>query len=161
MIELEVSGDQFIRARKKAIDMGRIANSITNGGGNLAGFIGEIVVTDYIGAKEQNTYDYDIVDKIGNKIDVKTKRCNSEPKVNYDCSIAAHGTKQKCDMYVFVRVLNDFSKAWILGKIMKDEYFEKAKYHKKGELDPDNKFRFKADCYNVKIHQLDTVYGTE
>ena len=32
MIELEISGDQFIRARKKAIDMGTIANSITNGG---------------------------------------------------------------------------------------------------------------------------------
>jgi len=61
MIELEISGDQFIRARKKAIDMGTIANSITNGGGNLAGFIGEILVTDYINAKEQNTYDYDIV----------------------------------------------------------------------------------------------------
>lgn len=159
MIELQVSADQFVRAREKAIDMGRIANSITNGGGNLAGFIGEIVVTDYINAKEDNTYDYDIVDKSGNKIDVKTKRCNSEPKTNYDCSIAAHGTKQKCDMYIFVRVLNDFSKAWILGKILKDDYFEKSKYHKKGELDPDNKFKFKANCYNIKIHQLDTVHA--
>ena len=98
MIELEISGDQFIRARKKAIDMGTIANSITNGGGNLAGFIGEIVVKDYIDAEENNTYDYDIIDKVGNKIDVKTKRCNSEPKPHYDCSIAAHGTKQDCDM---------------------------------------------------------------
>ena len=61
MIELEISGNQFIRARKKAIDMGTIANSITNGGGNLAGFIGEILVTDYINAKEQNTYDYEPV----------------------------------------------------------------------------------------------------
>ena len=78
MIELEISGDQFIRATNKAIDMGTIANSITNGGGYLAGFIGEILVTDYINAKEQNTYDYDIVDLVGNKIDVKTKRCNSE-----------------------------------------------------------------------------------
>jgi hypothetical protein len=161
MIELEVSGDQFIRARKKATDMGRIANSITNGKGNLAGFIGEIVVADHIGAKEKNTYDYDIIDQVGNTIDVKTKRCNSEPKSYYDCSIAAHGTKQKCDMYVFVRVLNDLSKAWILGKMMKKDYFKKATHHKKGELDPDNKFRFKADCYNVKIDQLDTVYGTK
>ena len=107
MIELEVSSDQFVRARKKAIDMGRLANSITNGGGNLAGFIGEIVVTDYLKATEKNTYDYDIVDNLNNKIDVKTKRCNSEPKSHYDCSIAEHGTKQKCDMYIFVRVLNN------------------------------------------------------
>ena len=161
MIELEISGDQFIRARKKAIDMGTIANSITNGGGNLAGFIGEILVTDYINAKEQNTYDYDIVDLVGNKIDVKTRRCNSEPKPHYDCSIAAHGTKQKCDMYVFVRVLNNFSKGWILGKITKDDYFSKAKYHKKGALDDDNKFRYKTNCYNVKISDLDTLYGSK
>ena len=71
-----------IRARKKAIDMGRIANSITNGGGNLAGFIGEIVVTDYIKAKEQNTYDYDIVDKVGNKIDVKNNTLSQIIKNN-------------------------------------------------------------------------------
>jgi len=161
MIELEVSSDQFVRARKKAIDMGRLANSITNGGGNLAGFIGEIVVTDYLKATEKNTYDYDIVDKLNNKIDVKTKRCNSEPKSHYDCSIAAHGTKQKCDMYIFVRVLNNFSKAWILGQITKDKYFEKATYHKKGDLDDDNKFKYKTNCYNVRISDLDTVHGTE
>lgn len=161
MIELEVSSDQFVRARKKAIDMGRLANSITNGGGNLAGFIGEIVVTDYLKATEKNTYDYDIVDNLNNKIDVKTKRCNSEPKSHYDCSIAAHGTKQKCDMYIFVRVLNNFSKAWILGQITKDKYFEKATYHKKGDLDDDNKFKYKTNCYNVRISDLDTVHGTE
>jgi len=118
-------------------------------------------VNNYINAKEQNTYDYDIVDLVGNKIDVKTKRCNSEPKPHYDCSIAAHGTKQKCDMYVFVRVLNNFSKGWILGKITKDDYFSKAKYHKKGDLDDDNKFRYKTNCYNVKISDLDTLYGSK
>ena len=75
----------------------------------------------------------------------------------YDCSIAAHGTKQKCDMYVVVRVLNDFSRAWILGKITKDEYFKKATFHKKGSVDPDNKFRFKADCYNVAIEDLESI----
>ena len=159
MIELEMSGDQFIRASKKAIDMCTIANSITNCVGNLAGFIGEIVVKDYIDAEENNTYDYDIIDKVGNKIDVKTKRCNSEPKPHYDCSIAAHGTKQDCDMYVFVRVLNNFSKAWILGKIMKDKNFKKATYHKKGELDEENKFRYKTNDYKVRISDLDTVYG--
>ena len=161
MKEVTVTGGQLIRARQKAVEMGRLANSITNGAGNLAGFIGEVVVADELNAKHDNTYDYDLTLNNTTRVEVKTKRCNSKPLDTYDCSISAHGTKQKCDMYVFVRVLNDFSKAWILGKIMKDEYFEKAKYHKKGELDPDNKFRFKADCYNVKIHQLDTVYGTE
>jgi len=157
MKEIEVTGGQLIRARQKAVEMGRLANSITNGGGNLAGFIGEVVVADELGAKEDNTYDYDLTLNDTTRVDVKTKRCNSAPLSTYDCSIAAHGTKQKCDMYVFVRVLNDFSRAWILGKITKDEYFKKATFHKKGSIDPDNKFRFKADCYNVKINMLESI----
>ena len=57
MKEIDVTSGQLIRARQKAIDMGRLANSITNGAGNLAGFIGEIVVADEINAKQDNTYD--------------------------------------------------------------------------------------------------------
>ncbi len=157
MKEIDVTGGQLIRARQKAIDMGRLANSITNGAGNLAGFIGEIVVADELNAKQDNTYDYDLLLKDKTRIDVKTKRCNSAPLDTYDCSIAAHGTKQKCDAYVFVRVLNDFSKAWILGKLGKKEYFDRATFFKKGMVDPDNGFRFRADCYNVKINMLESV----
>lgn len=157
MKEIDVTGGQLIRARQKAVEMGRLANSITNGAGNLAGFIGEIIVADELNAKQDNTYDYDLLLKDKTRIDVKTKRCNSAPLDTYDCSIAAHGTKQKCDAYVFVRVLNDFSKAWILGKLGKEEYFDKATFFKKGMVDPDNGFRFRADCYNVKIHMLESV----
>jgi hypothetical protein len=60
------------------------------------------------------------------RIDVKTKRCTSAPKDYYECSIAAHGTKQDCDEYIFVRVLNNLQRAWILGRISKDEYFDKS-----------------------------------
>ena len=67
-------------------------------------------------------------------------------------------TGLKC---LFFRVLNNFSKGWILGKITKDDYFSKAKYHKKGDLDDDNKFRYKTNCYNVKISDLDTLYGSK
>ena len=48
-----------------------------------------------------------------------------------------------------------------IGKITKDDYFSKAKYHKKGDLDDDNKFRYKTNCYNVKISDLDTLYGSK
>ena len=161
MKEVTVTGGQLIRARQKAVEMGRLANSITNGAGNLAGFIGEVVVADELNAKHDNTYDYDLTLNNTTRVDVKTKRCNSKPLDTYDCSISAHGTKQKCDMYVFVRVLNNFSKGWILGKITKDDYFSKAKYHKKGDLDDDNKFRYKTNCYNVKISDLDTLYGSK
>ena len=157
MKEINVTGGQLIRARQKAVEMGRFANSITNGAGNLAGFIGEIVVADELNATHSNTYDYDLLLKDKTRVDVKTKRCNSAPLDTYDCSIAAHGTKQKCDAYVFVRVLNDLSRAWILGKLGKQEYFDKATFFKKGMVDPDNGFRFKSDCYNVKINMLEST----
>ena len=48
-------------------------------------------------------------------------------------------------MYVFVRVLNNFSKGWILGKITKNDYFSKAQLITTREIiDDDNKFKFKS-----------------
>ncbi len=102
----------------------------------------------------ENTYDYDLVSDCGKRIDVKTKRTNYKPRDYYDCSIAAYNTKQKCDSYVFVRVLNDFSRAWILGEKGKSDYFKEARFLKKGQIDGDNGFRVKSDCYNLKISDL-------
>ena len=55
MIEIDISTDQLDRARKKAVEMGKIPNSITNGGGSLAGFIGEVIVADILKIKHDNT----------------------------------------------------------------------------------------------------------
>tara|TARA_B100000035_G_C20846645_1_gene485524 strand:- start:186 stop:680 length:495 start_codon:yes stop_codon:yes gene_type:complete len=154
MIEVDISVEQLDKARKQSTKMGTLPNSITNGGGNLAGFIGEIVVADLLDAEIKNTYDYDIVDKHGSKIDVKTKRCNTKPKDYYECSIASHGTKQKCNEYIFVRVMNNLTKAWVLGRISKNDYFKNSTYHNKGDIDPDNGFKFKSSCYNLPINKL-------
>jgi len=43
MIEVVISPKMLVSARDKAADMGRLQNSITNGAGNLAGFIGELI----------------------------------------------------------------------------------------------------------------------
>jgi hypothetical protein len=154
MLEVSVSESIIEMAKVKSVEMGKLNNSITSGDGNLSGFIGEFVVSELIDAEVSNTYDYDLVTKDGIKIDVKTKRTNFTPKKNYECSIAAFNIRQKCDQYVFVRVKNDFSKAWVLGYYPKDLYFQDARFYKKGDLDPDNNFTFKADCYNLKIEDL-------
>ena len=44
MIEVKVTNDMFLTAREKSVEVGKLNNSILNGGGNLAGFIGEIIV---------------------------------------------------------------------------------------------------------------------
>ena len=145
------------KAKAKANQMGTIKNSITKGQGNIAGFIGEEIVLNYLNEKDNNSYDYDLILKDGRKIDVKTKRTTVKPRTNYDCSVAAFNTKQKCDVYIFCRILNDMSKGWILGYKDKEDYFNEARFMKKNEIDPANNFRVRADCYNVAIEDLESI----
>lgn len=156
MIEIKITEQMKKRALKKATEMGKLSNSITHGDGNIAGFLGEEIANFVINGKIINTYDYDII-KDDKTYDVKTKRCTSKPKDYYECSVAAYNTKQKCDVYVFVRVEyknNQWGRAWILGYYPKHEYFKNAKLLKHGELDPSNGFIVKADCYNMPIKDL-------
>lgn len=154
MIEITPTEKQIKEARLTAGNTVGLQGSITRGGGSPAGALGEILVRDLLGYKQFNTPHYDLYTDQGTRIDVKTKRCTSAPKPFYECSIAAHGVKQVCDEYVFVRVLNNLQRAWILGRISKDEYFEKAVRHKKGDKDDSNNFTFKSDCYNLEISEL-------
>ena len=119
----------------------------------MSGFIGEQVALSVLGGSWVNTYDYDIT--VGEyKVDVKTKQTTVEPRPFYECSVADFNTKQNCDAYAFVRVLKDYSVAWFLGVLTKQEYFDKAVFLKKGQVDPSNNFTVRADCYNVRIDQL-------
>jgi hypothetical protein len=61
---------------------------------------------------------------------------------------------------VFVRVNNEMTTAWILGYMPKAEYYEKAKFCQKGDLDPDSNchWRFKEDCYNMYIKDLKDIH---
>lgn len=154
MIEITPTEAQRKEARLAAGGTTGLQGSITRGAGSPAGALGEILVRDYMSYIQAPTPHYDLYTDQGVRIDVKTKRCTSAPKPFYECSIAAHGTKQDCDEYIFVRVLNSLQKAWILGRISKDEYFDKAVRHKKGERDESNNFTFKSDCYNLEISEL-------
>ena len=153
MIKTDINDSMLKAAKEKAEDMGRLNNSITKGHGNLSGFLGEEVAKTIIGGYLDNTFDYDLMTPDGITYDIKTKRCKSEPKEFYECSVASFNIKQKCDRYAFVRI-KDNKEAWYLGWLDKKEYFDKAEFHKKGETDSSNGFKFKADCYNVRISEL-------
>ena len=157
MIEIKITPEMLTAATRKAEELGKLRNSITKGEGNIAGFLGEQVVEKALGYKISNTRDYDVILPDGKTGDVKTKRCAFKPKPEFECSIAKYNTKQDCDVYVFVRVQNDYSKAWILGQMNKEEYFEKARLIRQGQYDPTNKWRCKADCYNLRIDELNEV----
>lgn len=154
MIEVVVTGDMLVKARDKATEMGRLRNSITNGAGNIAGFIGEAIAQQVMGGVLANTYDYDLILCNGKTVDVKTKQTSVKPLDTYDCSIAGLNATQECDYYAFVRVKNDFSVGWFLGVYKKQQYMLDSVFMKKGTIDPSNGYTVKSDCYNLKINQL-------
>lgn len=157
LIEIEITPEMLSEARAKARELGELRNSITHGEGNLAGFLGEMIAQKVLGGELKNTRDYDLLTPDGVKYDVKTKRCSGVPEPHFDCSIANFNTTQKCERYVFVRVLKDYSKGWVLGELPKDEYFKKATFIQQGQFDPRNRWRCHADCYNVAVAELNEV----
>ena len=156
MKPINITQENIIEAKKLSEEMGKLNNSITKGKGNIHGFLGEIITANFLNVTTFNTYDYDIVFN-DIKIDVKTKRVNTPPRNYYECSIADLNTKQKCDVYVFTRILNDMTKGWLLGYINKKDYFEKATFLKKGSIDPSNNWKVLTDCYNLPINKLEDI----
>ena len=150
--EVDIDGDTVKLAHEKAKKLGVVSRSITKGEGNIVGFIGEHLAQSVYGGELINTFKYDLVLPDGRRIDVKTKRTGYLPKPEYDCSVTDFQIDYDCDGYIFVRVLNDYQKGWVLGCIDKKAFKDNSTYHKKG--DREGGFVFKHSCYNVKISQL-------
>ena len=53
--------------------------------------------------------------------------------------------------------MHSFDTGFILGGILKEDFFDKAEFWKKGIIDPTNGYQVKADCYNIKINQLQSI----
>ena len=153
MRKFNITDSALTRAKDRAQKLPLLNNSIRSGEGGVVAYIGEEVAKYVLNAEIKDTYDYDLVYS-GTKVDVKTKERTVAPKSYYECSVADFNTKQDCDEYAFVSVLNSLKQAWYLGKISKLDFYKNATFHKKGEVDPDNNFTFKADCYNIAISQL-------
>jgi hypothetical protein len=155
MITVNITQDQVNQAEAKAIELGRLRNSITEGEGNMIGFLGEIIVANFFDGIIQNTYDYDII--ISNKrVDVKTKKTTVKPESYYFASVAAYNITQKCDSYYFVRIDLANMIGYLLGGLSKKSFFKKATFNRRGEVDSSSSFgwTFKADCYNLSIDKL-------
>jgi len=148
-----VTDSALTRIKERAATLPLLKNSIRQGEGSLVAYIGEEVAKNVLNGEIKDTYDYDIVYQ-NMKVDVKTKERTVAPKPYYECSVADFNTKQDCDEYAFVSVLNTLREAWYLGKISKSDFYKKAIFHRKGEIDSANNFTFKADCYNIPISEL-------
>jgi hypothetical protein len=151
MIEMDISDIDLMTAKSRSDLMGVLASSRTQGKGNLAGFVGEALTERHTSGKLVESFDYDI--EIGDlKIDVKTKSCSSDPKGHYLCSVMSYQLKNECDGYIFARVNLTSGVGWLLGYIAKADLLERGFFAKKG--DPDGRFTFTEDCWNLKVEDL-------
>lgn len=148
-IEINISDKQ----RQEAFSLypfSNLNNSIMEGRSNIYGALGEVVIRDCFGGRIVGDFDYDlIIDSL--RVDVKTKKTTVRPRPEYNCSVVH--LNQDCDYYLFVRILSDLTKAYLLGYLSRDEMRQKATFNRKGEIET-HIFNFRADCYNVRVDKL-------
>lgn len=154
--EVKITKEMVQMALSKGTDMGTLRNSIRKGEGNAAGFLGEEIVKTYFGVDSNNTYQYDLL-FAGKRVEVKTKNTTVIPRINYECSVASYNASQDCDFYVFVRVLDDLSKGWILGYLPKAEFMKKSRFSQKGSYEANNDYTEKASCYKLEASELSDI----
>lgn len=162
------------KAQDWAEYLGSINNSITKGGGNLAGRLGELALANYLGVCVEDHKDYDMIYN-GEKIEVKTKRRTVPPKLNYDVSVAATSAHQKPDRYAFISIefegktstgqkgsffvwpsfYHKVKSIWLVGDMAADKYFKLATEWNRGDEDESNGFVTLVDMFNMRIGDLD------
>lgn len=152
-------------AKRKGEALGKLKNSIRKGEGNITGFLGEMAANKIIKGRivSGTSFDYDIIGPDGKTYEIKTKARSVIPRQDYNATVCAKNTKQKCDRYAFVSLspIENPTKAHVMGWIEKEEFFKKAFYLKKGQYDPGTPWPAKEDCYNMKYSELNKFDGTQ
>ena len=113
-----------------------------------------------------DAYKLDAVQLIGDEEPQLCEDLSTEVEVIKQFSVGSDTTQLEkqlaqfdavCDYYLFTSIYGDYSRGWILGYLKKEEFFEKAIFFKKGDVDPDprgDKYVFPSNCFNVKVEQL-------
>jgi hypothetical protein len=154
MIEVPITQGMNARATDKAKQMPtKWPNGILPEGGNFVGCLGEeIFLMTYPKAVSQNTYKWDVVLQ-GYNFEIKTKKRNVEPQMDYACSIPYSSTHQTPDFYAWVS-LQKLEKAFVVGYISRSMFYRKAKFFAEGESEGDNGFHEKKGAYICHIADL-------
>lgn len=160
MIEITITKEHLAEA-EKLYSFNRLKNSITEGKSEIYGALGEVISLGFFQAQCKTVsyvgcYDYDLIVN-GKKVDIKTKKVNNPPQPNHNATIPAVNTKQQTDIYFFVYVLSDKSKAFLVGWLNKESFFEVAELKKEGEFDGATTFQYRADTYSTTLSKLNNV----
>ena len=125
------------------------------------GLLGEEIIRDYhdCDTKDGHSYQYDLVIK-GYKVEVKTIVTKVKPHPTYLCLVMHGGEKgeivshalQDADYYMFVRILDNLKKAWLVGYMKCDEFIERSVFFEKGATYRDGKnFKITFDDSAVNV----------
>jgi hypothetical protein len=155
MIRVEITPDIITRGRLFLPDPdATIKNNLKFGYDSeriLRGYIGEIIIGDYlVGSERINDYDYDLLYK-GLKLEVKTVTRTSKPELSYDFSITSR-VKQNADYYMCVWLLKDLSAAYMLGYMKCEDFYAQSKLIEAGTIINNNKTM--SDQRVIKISEL-------
>jgi hypothetical protein len=121
----------------------------------MTGYLAEACIVDRF---PQIKYSInDIVDfNIGGlTIDSKAQGCNSKPLSNYVATLYEEQKNRSADFYIFSRIKNDFSTAWICGIISKSKFFDEAKLISAGTKN--NNFTYDQSRYEIQYNNLENL----
>ena len=162
MIEVNIAKEIISYAERKLKGVSKESSILSKFGSErdriLVGYIGEKIIMNYLNIeKDVDDFEFDLLSNKGKRLEVKTITCKFKPKPHYWCTVNSHDLdgihKQKADYYIFLRILNDFTKGWILGWISCDDFFQKGTVVKKGK--DFGKFQFvKANATILEIGEL-------
>lgn len=152
-VEIVVTREMKRVAEKRSAELQNLRGSITKGEGSLAGCICEeackIVIPEL---EEDYCKDHDFIYHEAT-FDSKALRCAFKPPLRYEMSVSTWARHQECDYYVFSRILEDYSRLWIVGFMEREEFYDKGFYTGEGDMRDDG-FKYKANNDNIYIKNI-------
>ena len=110
MIQLSFDKEMIQEAKRLALKLGKLNNSITGGRANISAYLGELAINNYIKDSEHvscdtgdKKYDRDLLYK-DNEFEVKTKRRTVDPLPSYEASVADLSLHQDTDYYIHLSI---------------------------------------------------------
>lgn len=151
------SGKDIELAHKRSCRLGASGALVAGMNARMAGFLGEVAVCRFLGVRSRyvgnKKYPYDIVYK-KQRIEVKSKTCQSRPAPNFDAfANAPKGAIPDNDIYFFTRVKGDYQSVYLCGWLPSPTFFDEAEFIPKGTFD-DTGFLHKMCGYHIKIGDL-------
>lgn len=165
MIKLPILIEEIQQAKIEAEKLGKLNRSILNGNGNLSGILGELAVLryfGYLGAKRNNTFNHDLIIR-GFRFDVKTKQRKVDPQPNH-CGTVPDYSNQDCQAYIFTSVFQVDGKPshiHLCGWMGRDNFKRESTFYKKGDVNPENGWVCKMDCWNLEYSKMKTIQTLE